>query len=367
MQAIHETGKFAEYRKAQMAGRSPMPPALAKGGHHAHAVAHETTVATKGTPETDHQRVFRFVKEKRYSDAARLAARLVNGGEEKGFFVHSGSREYRAADHWFKSQVDMSIERAPRSLTITVTPQIAQILLEHNPENRRIKAPSLEGMMRDLTAGKWDLNGETIKVSSEGFLNDSQHRQLNCLLTGLPYESVIVFGLTRDSKRTVDIGGKRTAADRAGMRGEKDYIVASGVASLAHEIYLGRKGNDREVDEYLAKYASKIRTAIRAKGTSITGIGPSSAGVAALHLLKLGAAERDIHDFLATVRANEGTRSGNPARTIYVAMHPDSKNQQRLKLSRSEWVSLLCNHFVLWKRGKKTASPLLDMLLPEVL
>jgi len=319
-------------------------------------------------PETPNQKVFSLVKEGRVEDAARLAARFINAGDDEGFFIYGETPAHRKAEEWFNDQV-----AAARRYQVTVTghkvsPELAQVLLQNNEGNRRVDAANLATIMRDIIEDRWDLNGETIKISKEGLLNDAQHRNFGVLLTGFSIRSDIRFGLTRESRSTVDIGHKRKVADRAAMRGEPDYVVVSSSARLAFELDNKRAGGDTEIDNYLVEHTAEIRAAVKAKGSNIRGIGPSSMTVAAIVLLRLGAKAERIHEFFDVVRKNELTKNGNAARTLHQAIYPKNPDKDPpLRLSRSDWVSTLAHHFINWNRNKRVHEPLVGLPLPEAI
>lgn len=315
--------------------------------------------------ETPHQRVFRLIGERRIEDAARLAARLINGGESGGFFVYGGTQQYHRAEAWHAERVQ-SGKRGQVCTIETITPEVAQVLLTNNDGNRRVNALALSNIIRDILSGNWELNGETFKVSKEGLLNDSQHRNFGVLLSGQSIKTYIAFGVLRDTMKSVDIGRKRTAADRLNIRGEGEYTSYSAISSLAFELDSGRQGTAAEVDAYFSDHADEIRAAFASTGASIRGVGPSITGTVALHLVRLGAKPADVKKFLKVVRDNEGTVSGDAARTIHRALFPNT-GKPPLKMKKLEWVSTLCNHFVAWRRSKPARNPLVDLPLPEAI
>lgn len=55
--------------------------------------------------ETEHDKVFRLVREGKFEDAARLAARLINVGQVTGFFIYGKSPEFTKASEWHQRLV----------------------------------------------------------------------------------------------------------------------------------------------------------------------------------------------------------------------------------------------------------------------
>ena len=321
---------------------------------------------TKVQPqETEHQKVFRLVGERRFEEAARIAARLINLQDDEGFFIYGHTTNYRRAEDWFRNQV--SVARSSVAANVhSITPEIAQVLLLNNDGNRRVDPGALAVYMRDITSGAWIVNGETIKISRDGKLNDGQHRLFSVLLTGSPIKSLVAPGLTRESMFTVDDGKKRTNADRFSLRGEGDPNTTAAIAALAFEIYEGRKPTSSEVTDYYAVNRDKILLANSVKGANIRGIGPSPAGVAALHLIQSGFKSEDVRKFIASVRTGEMIGRGHPAFALRKALFPTSGKEPPLRLSRPQSVATLVQHFVAWKNGRKLFEPMKNATLPEV-
>jgi len=135
--------------------------------------------------------------------------------------------EHREAT-WFAK----NLERGKREVfaeLVTITPTLAEIMLDGNSDNRKVKNYVLSEVIQDIKQGRWELNGETIIVASDGFLNDGQHRLMACIETGRSMETLVAFGLPRASRFTVDMGKPRTTQEFMGMQGVKN---ANNVASV---------------------------------------------------------------------------------------------------------------------------------------
>lgn len=132
--------------------------------------------------------------------------------------------------------------------TISVTPDMAKRLLERNVDNRpvRWKGPSrtVEAYADAMMRGEWQLNGETVIVSSDGWLNDGQHRLHAVIASDISVPMQITFGVDRDSRHTVDQGGARTPGNILAMYGEKN------TNHLAHALQFVWCYDDRRVFGY---------------------------------------------------------------------------------------------------------------------
>lgn len=121
---------------------------------------------------------------------------------------------------WLSQRIAQA-RKQPFSEIVTITPAIAKRILECNPDNRAIRQPLVDQIAMDITAGRWDFNGEAIIIADTGELNDGQHRLTAAVQAAKPIKSVITFGIPRDSRLTVDIGNARSAGDFLGMQGAK--------------------------------------------------------------------------------------------------------------------------------------------------
>lgn len=72
----------------------------------------------------------------------------------------------------------------------------------------------------DMEEGRWQFNGEAVKISADGVLLDGQHRLKALSLTkGVFIEILVIRGLPATSQTTMDQGRKRSAADQLTLAG----------------------------------------------------------------------------------------------------------------------------------------------------
>jgi hypothetical protein len=126
-------------------------------------------------------------------------------------------------DLWADHQAKQPRE-TPRAELVTITPEMATSLLSRNPENRNVRLGGVCAIAADIEAGRWSVNGETIIISDDGYVNDGQHRLHAIVLAGIPVQTMVVYGVTRDSRTTVDQGAARTVANYLSMEGEAKNV-----------------------------------------------------------------------------------------------------------------------------------------------
>jgi hypothetical protein len=114
-----------------------------------------------------------------------------------------------------------------QSELITVTPEKATELLEHNRLNRPLAA--------QIIAGKWRFNGDTIKIAATGDVLDGQHRLWAVIEAKRPIDTLIVYGVEREAFATIDTLRKvRSGGDVLSLNGASRYrnIMASALQWL---------------------------------------------------------------------------------------------------------------------------------------
>lgn len=118
---------------------------------------------------------------------------------------------------------------------VTLTPEKAAELLEHNQLNRPLADSHVRRIAKQIVEGKWRYNGDTIKVSVDGDVLDGQHRLWACIESKMPIETCLVYGIDRDAFATIDTLRKpRSGGDVLALNGVSRYrsICASAIAWL---------------------------------------------------------------------------------------------------------------------------------------
>ena len=118
------------------------------------------------------------------------------------------------------------------SETATITPDLASALLERNSNNRPLNSRRISLYAADMAEGRWALNGEPIIVSSDGMLNDGQHRVAAVIAAGVPVQSMITFGILRETRVTTNQGKVKGAGAYLGMGGVRNADVVAGTARI---------------------------------------------------------------------------------------------------------------------------------------
>ena len=114
----------------------------------------------------------------------------------------------------------------------TITPDLASAFLERNSDNRPLNSRRVSMYAADMAEGRWALNGEPIIFSSDGMLNDGQHRVAAIIAAGVPVQSMVAFGILRETRLTTNQGKAKGAGDYLGMGGVKNGNIVAGAARI---------------------------------------------------------------------------------------------------------------------------------------
>lgn len=155
---------------------------------------------------------------------------------------------------------ELPVNDQPTAEILDVSPELAATWLSRNPNNRNLRKGVVDSYARDMEAGRWRLNGETVKFSAAGNLYDGQHRLNAVVQSGTTVPMVVIRGLGDDVMPTVDAGAKRSYSDALKLSGEENTSTLAAVARRAVMWERGSKTNTGalrptplEMDDFIAR------------------------------------------------------------------------------------------------------------------
>lgn len=119
--------------------------------------------------------------------------------------------------------------QGPEYTVVEITQALAEKWLDENTHNRNLRENAVEAYARDMEAGNWAENGESIKFAEDGTLLDGQHRLWAIAQSGVTVRMLVVTGLVGQAQETMDNGRKRSLADALHLRGETNSSVLGSV------------------------------------------------------------------------------------------------------------------------------------------
>jgi hypothetical protein len=129
----------------------------------------------------------------------------------------------------------------------TITPEAAKAILANNTHNRALRRAVVARYESDIRAGRWQFNGDTIRVACDGTLLDGQHRLHAVVKAETPITTIVVRGLPRETFKTLDTGVKRTGAQTFTLAGVKNAAAAASMARWVRGITAGDGKNPARV------------------------------------------------------------------------------------------------------------------------
>lgn len=135
------------------------------------------------------------------------------------------------------------MQQEPYSKIVKINPVLAASWLTKNVENNRATKPyKIASYSRDMAAGNWHLNGETIKFDTLGRLIDGQNRLHAVVASGATVENFVTFDLASASDvfGSIDAGTPRSFADRIKSEGIGNGKV---LAAVVRRLLLWERGS----------------------------------------------------------------------------------------------------------------------------
>lgn len=235
--------------------------------------------------------------------------------------------------------LEKCIERGKREVfteITTITPGLASELLKRNPDNRHIKPKKSQHFATDMLKGHWVFNGEPIIISQDGLLNDGQHR-LNALIeANVTLPMIITFGVSRDSRTTIDQGSARTAGDYLAMDG---YHYAKNAATASKFIIAFERSGGRNIAQRSEVTNAEVVARVKADdGITAAAIYAhkhlkdyrqlvSYSVMAACHYLLSEIHPGEAEAFLTQVCTGENIKRGDPAFAVRSAFLSEKRER----------------------------------------
>lgn len=130
----------------------------------------------------------------------------------------------------------------PYARVITISPQLAQYILDNIEEKNRKRAPKkVEEYSRGMAQG-WTLTGQPLIFSRCGRLLDGGHRLTAVVKSGRKIRTMAVFGVAYEAFSFLDIGRKRTPANTLEVMGVTHAGIKSGAMRWVYILTVGACG-----------------------------------------------------------------------------------------------------------------------------
>jgi len=259
---------------------------------------------------------------------------------------------------WFAAKVAQGAKKR-FSEEITITPAMAKRMLEQNADNRPISLRQVKQIARDIRNKHFEVNGETVVVSDDGWLNDGQNRLMAIIEADMPIQSFVVFGVPRKSRMTVDMGRARTTTHYLGMEHVPNAHYAAIVAAqwAAFELgYFGKLTKQRDTGitrqdtlQFYHDHSHMIDNAIVKLRHQLKYIGTQgSTGVLTAYCILQVKDPLHTDDFFRSLLEGSGLDRDDVVLELRNRLIASKK-----ELDPYQKCELVLRHWMAWKDGKK--------------
>lgn len=201
----------------------------------------------------------------------------------------------------------------------TITPAIAERMLQKNPINRVLSQSTIERYAADMRDGLWDFTGESISVFEDGSLADGQHRLHGVVRSGVTVQMVVVRGIKQKAMRSFDNGKRRSAGDILSIFGVADPKLVAAAGRLAMNYAHSRpvRGTPGRIAVTGFVEENRHLEEVVARTKKVANFVPFSPFAAPLFLSTAGGDHRElIEPFVDGVLTGCGIGIGDPRYTL---------------------------------------------------
>lgn len=228
-------------------------------------------------------------------------------------------------------------------------------------DNRPLRFDSgVEKYARDMKAGKWHRNGESVKIARNNMVIDGQHRLHACVQAGVPFWSVVVTGVEPAAQDTIDTGLPRRLSDQLAIANEKNAPILASVTRWSLRWLHGLRGSGGangyqptqvEMLDYL-EADSRLRTAAEFAARAKTEFKPVRATVYAMAWMVLhGADWNSAQVFMERMLDGADLPSGHPVLALRNRMINAKVTGERL--TEHEQLALFCLAWNAFREDRK--------------
>lgn len=210
-----------------------------------------------------------------------------------------------------------------------VDPPRAKTLLEGNLGNRSLSEGHVDGLARDMAAGRWVFNAQPIIIATSGRILDGQHRLEAVVKSGATIDCFIAWDIPENAMESIDRNRARTVADllRINTKMSNSMNVAAVVRVIgmletgAPESRASKRLTYGEVQGIYTQYAKDVQWALETIGYKIEPNIPSGGAYVMGPLAFMrGAFPTKIDAFTERVTTGNITREGDPAAALRKAI-----------------------------------------------
>lgn len=236
-----------------------------------------------------------------------------------------------------------------KSATVIVTPEIASEWLTRNKSNRQVKMGVVNNYVKQMQNGQWkEGTGESIKFDVKGFLIDGQHRLHSIVKYGKPLRMEVKTDMDWNTRKVIDTGTKRVAADLLSMEGYANPMILAATAKFVLMFKLGKyswaaanKGqatqkvyvSNQDILEYVKDNAENLNEIIRDFQKTFKGFKYLTVSLmSGLYILYSEKSQRDSDEFFEKLTKGDSLSMTNPIFLLRELLIRDKTAKRKMKV-----------------------------------
>ena len=244
------------------------------------------------------------------------------------------------------------------SVVETITPERAAVLLEKNPNWRKLRPTRVVRYASAMKRGEWRMTGEAIKIKDNGDLGDGQHRLAACVETRVPFETLVVYGVTEDAVDYMDDVLPRHSGDILRNHGVK---YENQMRAIAKRIIDWREGNfanglrmatvtPQQIVDFVLINEDDLTTAMGIGVAMYSGTGVNRTMAASFAYLAGTVDVKARDEFCDSFATGAGLQIGDPI--LALRQWVVNRNVKKMKTKDEEVARVFIKTWNLWRSGE---------------
>lgn len=225
--------------------------------------------------------------------------------------------------------------RQHQTVAIDLTPELARLFLDRRGIQRPVKGSHVDYLISQIRAGKWQYNGDTIRLSKSGHLIDGQHRCLAVVESGITIKTDLSIAVDDMAFYTINRGiAMRSSSDVLSIaRGDIGCDPKTAVGAIRWVVSIDAAGDQqapvkprgRDVDDIAIvkswdNHSEALRPAVQWAIHNRMAFRPPSL-FAALYYVIHRARKRGATTFFEQLATGEDLHRGDPALVLRNKLH----------------------------------------------
>lgn len=249
---------------------------------------------------------------------------------------------------------------APQIGVEIVTPQDAARLLGTMTGNRPLRTRHVRRYAREMVAGKWLLNGESIKITKGGRLIDGQHRLHAVMMAQKPVRMYVVRGVDDEAMITLDTGVGRSYHDVVVIRGEQQSTGVGPIARWWHKYETGSPATatnvptHQEIDAIVHSHSSIVESAAFLHKLKVVRTRCTASVQGFVHAYASEKYDRELADlFMQDLNDGAGLNKTNP---VYALRRRLVDDDAKGRLHATYVLALTIKAWNAWQAGEQLSA-----------